>query len=71
MLKLPNKRWFSSSIFSSYFKLSHSINEITSTYSHKVLNSENQTQFKEVEINTGGRIIGRRKASKSLMFLDI
>ena len=50
-----------------YFRLSHSIPEIKQLY-QGVADIE---QCKNVNINTGGRIIGKRKASKNLVFLDV
>ena len=51
-----------------YFSLSHSIKEIKSNYLDEI---EQSVDLKHVKIETGGRIIGRRKASKNLLFLDI
>jgi hypothetical protein len=51
-----------------YFTISHIIKDIKSQFKDKDLSS---TSFKEIKIRTGGRIIGRRKASKDLIFLDI
>ena len=48
------------STFKPYFKLSHSMPEI------KALALDSNTS-----VETAGRIIGRRKASGSLLFLDI
>ncbi|CDW91661.1 lysyl-trna synthetase [Stylonychia lemnae] len=53
---------------SPYFALSHSIIEIQNQYSQIDLTNEH---FKTVNIQTGGRIIGRRKASGNLLFLDL
>ena len=47
-----------------YFSLTHMIKEIKSLYGK----AEEQ---KQVTVKTGGRIVGRRKASKDLIFLDI
>lgn len=51
-----------------YFALSHSIIDIKQTFQDQDLTSDT---FKSQLIKTGGRIIGRRKASKNLIFLDI
>eukprot|EP00347_Sterkiella_histriomuscorum_P009501 403340971 len=51
-----------------YFAISDSITQIKQQYQTQDLTSEH---FKTLKIQTGGRIIGRRKASKDLIFLDI
>lgn len=51
-----------------YYNLSDSIKTIKTNYNDKDLTSEH---FQDLVIKTGGRIIGRRKVSKELLFLDL
>jgi lysyl-tRNA synthetase class II len=70
-------RPFSSGIkISPYFSLSAGINDIKLKYASEATTSyalETETELfnQGSQVKTGGRIIGRRKASSGLMFLDI
>ena len=55
-----------------YFSLSHMIREIKDRY--EKLSKEELAAIGSVpegRVRTGGRIVGRRKASKDLLFLDL
>jgi lysyl-tRNA synthetase class II len=49
-----------------YFAVNHSLTEVMSKHSKR-----DDLPDSKVELKTGGRIIGRRKAGSGLMFLDL
>jgi lysyl-tRNA synthetase class II len=51
---------------SPYFAVTHSIKDVVTAHAHR-----DDLPDHKVSLATGGRIIGRRKASKELMFLDL
>ena len=55
-----------------YFSLSHMIREIRDKY-ERMSNDELRVVAERPaeRVRTGGRIVGRRKASKDLLFLDL
>ena len=72
MLQTGSKRHFSSSLkIQPYFNLSHMITEIKGNYEKLSSDDLRIIHEKGDKVKTGGRIIGRRKASKDLMFLDL
>ena len=63
---LQQKKRFSSYVVSPYFATTKSIQELKLNFEHKDL-----AGTESISEKIGGRIIGRRKASKSLLFLDL
>jgi len=71
-LSILNKRHFSTALkVQPYFNLTHMIKELKGSY-EKLSNDDLRIiNEKGDRVKTGGRIVGRRKASKDLLFLDL
>ena len=72
-LSMLNKRHFSTALkVQPYFNLTHMIKELKAGYEKlsnddlRIINEKGGNR-----VRTGGRIVGRRKASKDLVFLDL
>lgn len=72
MLRLLPRRFFTAPVvtpklpISSYFGINASITQVNTQHSQRA-----DLPDSKVELKTGGRIIGKRKASSSLLFLDL